>query len=133
MLVAIGPFLGGNVLLVAHGASLETCSRQLCREEVPSQNDFYRILHATPYLANVRLKETDKDDGWYRVGSAVLPLQHSSNSAYNFRVTIASSIDWTHNLIVFSTFPDSPDKRESGIELKIDGRLISCDQMAASI
>ena len=43
-----------NVVFVAHGASLDTCTRQITGAEPRSQSDFYDVLHNTPYLCELK-------------------------------------------------------------------------------
>ncbi|KAH7703823.1 Protein T07F12.1, partial [Aphelenchoides avenae] len=72
----------GNVLLVAHGASLDTCTRQICGNAPRSGDSFFDILQQTPYLSTVEASETS-NGRFELVGSAVPSLAHSSNSAYD--------------------------------------------------
>jgi ubiquitin-associated SH3 domain-containing protein len=72
----------GNILLVAHGASLDTCTRQLSGKPPRSGDSFFDILQRTPYLSTVEAEETAS--GHFEIlGSPVPSLAHSANSAYD--------------------------------------------------
>jgi len=74
------------ILLVAHGASLDTCTRQVCGGAPRSQQDFYAILHQTPYLAMAAAAE-DVGSRTFRVTEPpILPFQHQGNASYDWRL-----------------------------------------------
>lgn len=75
----------GNLLFVAHGASLDTCTRQLCGDVPRSNEEFFEIVQKTPYLSSIEARQSGADQ-WEIVGSPVPPLAHSANSAYESQV-----------------------------------------------
>ncbi|KJH40640.1 phosphoglycerate mutase family protein [Dictyocaulus viviparus] len=80
----------GTVLLVAHGASLDTCTRQLCGADPRSIEQFFYLLQNTPYLACVGVTEVQSQ--WKITDSPIAPLTHSMNASYNPKqLTISSS------------------------------------------
>lgn len=75
-------FISGSVLLVAHGASLDTCTRQICGNAPRSGDSFFDILQQTPYLSTAEAAETS-NGRFELLGSPVPSLAHSANSAYD--------------------------------------------------
>ncbi|VDM43090.1 unnamed protein product [Toxocara canis] len=72
----------GTVLIVAHAASLDTLTRQLCGGLPRSQEDFFYCLQQTPYLACCQIVE-QPSKLWKVAGSPIPPLTHASNTSYN--------------------------------------------------
>uniref|UniRef100_A0AC34Q1U8 Phosphoglycerate mutase n=1 Tax=Panagrolaimus sp. JU765 TaxID=591449 RepID=A0AC34Q1U8_9BILA len=73
-----------SILFVAHGSSLDACTRLIVGGQPRSNNDFYDILQKTPYLSTIQLDEYDKK--CEIVGSPVPPLKHSVNNEYDHRI-----------------------------------------------
>jgi len=90
----------GTIMLVAHGCSLDACTRQLCGGEPLETSDFYRILHRTPYLACAQAEELIPKK-WRVTGSPILPLQHQPNASYDWKVI--------ESIIVAPATPSSND------------------------
>uniref|UniRef100_A0A1I8A4H2 Protein UBASH3A-like protein n=1 Tax=Steinernema glaseri TaxID=37863 RepID=A0A1I8A4H2_9BILA len=72
----------GTILLVAHGASLDTLTRGLYGAPPRSNDEFFFILQHTPYLACTEARESS-DGHWRVVGSPIPPLHHAANAAYD--------------------------------------------------
>ena len=69
---------------MAHGSSLDACTRMAIGGQPRNNNDFYDILQRTPYLSTIQLNEYDKK---YEIaGSPILPLKHSVNSEYDHQI-----------------------------------------------
>ena len=79
--------------MVAHGASLETLTRQLCGFAIRNQQEFYSILHQTPYLATAAAGEDPLSNKWSLVDPPILPFQHQNNCSYNWRVLTVKLLD----------------------------------------
>jgi len=78
-------FQGGNVLIVAHGLNLDSCTRQLVGQPPRSQVGFHEILHKIPYCAMSVVQEaTVVRDTWYLIEPPVLPFAHTNNPKYNW-------------------------------------------------
>uniref|UniRef100_A0A7E4VL94 Protein UBASH3A-like protein n=1 Tax=Panagrellus redivivus TaxID=6233 RepID=A0A7E4VL94_PANRE len=73
-----------TILFVAHGSSLDACSRMLTGGQTRSVNDFYDILQRTPYLSTLQINEVDKR--YDIVGSPIPPLKHSVNNEYDHQI-----------------------------------------------
>ncbi|MFH4974478.1 hypothetical protein AB6A40_001187 [Gnathostoma spinigerum] len=72
----------GTILIVAHGASLETLTRQLCNRLPRRQEEFLYCLRQTPYLACSQVSELINKN-WKIEGSPIPPLSHTSNTSYD--------------------------------------------------
>ncbi|CAL2049990.1 unnamed protein product [Caenorhabditis brenneri] len=77
----LAEFPEGNILIVAHGASLEACTRQLVGGDIRSTDDFYYLLHNTPYLACVELNS--REGLWRLVGSPIPSFSHTFNRTFD--------------------------------------------------
>ncbi|CAD6185102.1 unnamed protein product [Caenorhabditis auriculariae] len=85
----------GNILIVAHGASLETCTRMLCGGAIRPAEDFYYLLQNTPYLACIEMTDQEPENsatssrsqyppqGWTITGSPIPTFTHAFNTAYD--------------------------------------------------
>jgi len=93
-------------MLIAHGASLDTCTRQLLGHEPRSQAEFYDVLHSTPYLgqswapvlsrnckcvlfsrpAIAACKKQTNGKQWSLEDPPILPFRHQSNNAYDWKI-----------------------------------------------
>ena len=90
----------GNVLLVAHASSLDTCTRQLTGESIRSPADFLSLIKGVPYCGVSMAKQesgrkqsgsdasgTNNSDTLFTiVKPPVLTLQHSMNQKYNWKI-----------------------------------------------
>ncbi|KAE9553870.1 hypothetical protein FO519_002911 [Halicephalobus sp. NKZ332] len=73
-----------TILFVAHGSSLDACTRLAVGGQPRNNNDFYDILQRTPYLSTIQLNEYEKK---YEIaGSPIPPLKHSINNEYDHQV-----------------------------------------------
>ncbi|PIC18242.1 hypothetical protein B9Z55_024204 [Caenorhabditis nigoni] len=77
----LAEFPEGNILIVAHGASLETCTRQLVGGDIRSTDDFYYLLQNTPYLSCVEL--SSREGLWRLVGSPIPSFSHTYNRTFD--------------------------------------------------
>lgn len=74
-----------TIAFVAHGASLDTCTRQLSNLAPRNEKDFYSILHQTPYLALANCREDAKTKQWQLCDPPIYPFQHQGNAPYDWR------------------------------------------------
>ena len=56
----------GNIMLVGHAPSLESCTRQLCGGNVKSQEEFAEITRKIPFLSIVNC-EKDLANGQWKI------------------------------------------------------------------
>ncbi|PAV64201.1 hypothetical protein WR25_22023 [Diploscapter pachys] len=80
----------GNVMVVAHGASLDTCTRQLTGGMPRMSDEFYYLLQNTPYLASTQIVE--KYDGSFQhATNSIQTLTHGDNYPYDAQELQASN------------------------------------------
>ena len=60
---------GGNVLLVGHAATLDTCSRQLVGREPRNVNELMAIVRKVPYCSVAMLEEVVEEEDLSLMGS----------------------------------------------------------------
>ncbi|CAI5455446.1 unnamed protein product [Caenorhabditis angaria] len=73
----------GNILIVAHGASLETCTRQLVGGEIRNSDDFYYLVQNTPYLACIEISGGSRNGSWNLSGSPIPSFSHTYNRPFD--------------------------------------------------
>ncbi|XP_063991645.1 ecdysteroid-phosphate phosphatase [Diachasmimorpha longicaudata] len=76
----------GNILIVAHAASLAACTRQLTGGRIPSAAEVTRLVQRVPYLACLTAQE--EIDGWQLHPPPFPPITHSSNSRFDWKILI---------------------------------------------
>ncbi|CAG0914404.1 unnamed protein product, partial [Notodromas monacha] len=74
---------GGNILIVAHAASLDSCLRQLTGLAPRGPQDVSRIVHSIPYCAMSVVKEKcgDREDSPVDLKTEIKGSEHSEKSA----------------------------------------------------
>ena len=81
----------GNILLVAHASTLDTCTRQMTGCPVRTAGDFLSLIKGIPYcgVSMIQQKkstvEGDEQDSWKLVKPPILTLQHSINQKYEWK------------------------------------------------
>ncbi|KZC13855.1 Ubiquitin-associated and SH3 domain-containing protein B [Dufourea novaeangliae] len=76
----------GNILIVAHAASLTACTRQLTGGEVPPAAEVTRLVQRVPYLACLAAREGL--DGWQLHPPPFPPITHTSNTRFDWKVLL---------------------------------------------
>ncbi|KAH9369001.1 hypothetical protein HPB48_002653 [Haemaphysalis longicornis] len=86
---------GGNVLLVGHAATLETCTRQLTGRKPRSAAELVQLVHKIPYCGLCVAQEVVGSDAaggdgasaasWALVAPPIPPLTHSANARFDWR------------------------------------------------
>lgn len=82
----------GNVLIVAHAASLDTCTRELTGEVLPrAPNDFLKMIRGIPYcgVSMIQQESSDQSSPWVLTKPPIRTLQHSSNQRYDWRTLLS--------------------------------------------
>lgn len=75
------------MLLVAHAASLDVCSRQLVGHPERGHVDFHNILHKIPYCSVAVAQEgIHVREAWYLIEPPILPFAHTNNPKYNWTI-----------------------------------------------
>ncbi|KAG6801572.1 protein UBASH3A [Apis mellifera caucasica] len=76
----------GNILIVAHAASLAACTRQLTGGRVPPASEVTRLAQRVPYLACLTARE--ELDGWQLHPPPFPPITHTSNTRFDWKVLL---------------------------------------------
>lgn len=74
----------GNILIVAHAASLAACTRQLTGGRIPPAAEVTRLVQRVPYLACLTARQDI--DGWQLHPPPFPPITHTSNSRFDWKV-----------------------------------------------
>ncbi|XP_076243229.1 ecdysteroid phosphate phosphatase isoform X2 [Calliopsis andreniformis] len=74
----------GNILIVAHAASLTACTRQLTGGRVPPAAEVTRLVQRVPYLACLTAREGL--NGWQLHPPPFPPITHTSNTRFDWKV-----------------------------------------------
>ena len=74
----------GNILIVAHAASLAACTRQLTGGRVPPAAEVTKLVQRVPYLACLTAREGL--DGWQVHPPPFPPITHTSNTRFDWKV-----------------------------------------------
>ncbi|XP_011161275.1 protein UBASH3A homolog [Solenopsis invicta] len=74
----------GNILIVAHAASLAACTRQLTGGRIPPAAEITRLVQRVPYLACLTARQDI--DGWQLHPPPFPPITHTSNSRFDWKV-----------------------------------------------
>lgn len=74
----------GNILIVAHAASLGACTRQLSGGKVPSAAEVTRLVQRVPYLACLTARQDI--NGWQLYPPPFPPITHSSNNRFDWKM-----------------------------------------------
>ncbi|KAH7945652.1 hypothetical protein HPB49_013562 [Dermacentor silvarum] len=93
---------GGNVLLVGHAATLETCTRQLTGRKPRSATELVQLVHKIPYCGLCVAQEVPNcgpqataegaagGTGWALVAPPIPPLTHSANTRFDWRCMLST-------------------------------------------
>ncbi|KAL1501869.1 hypothetical protein ABEB36_007112 [Hypothenemus hampei] len=76
----------GNILLVGHTATLETCSRELIGKTARSGSELVKMIQKIPYCSLIEVR--GGGDKWEIVEPPCLPLTHSTNQRFDWKVLL---------------------------------------------
>ncbi|XP_030750687.1 protein UBASH3A homolog isoform X2 [Sitophilus oryzae] len=76
----------GNVLLVGHTATLDTCSRELIGKKPRSGSEMTKVIQKIPYCSMALVR--GKEDKWELHEPPCLPLTHSVNQRFDWKVLL---------------------------------------------
>lgn len=77
-------FKGGNLFLVAHAATLDTCTRQLVGELPRPTNELRQVIHKIPYCSLITVEFINNE--WKFVEPVCLPVTHSKNPRFEWNI-----------------------------------------------
>lgn len=76
----------GNVLFVAHAASIDTCTRQLTGKPPRNEQDLVSFVLDIPYCGISAAEESPATKEWSLVKPPILTLQHTANQRYDWKL-----------------------------------------------
>uniref|UniRef100_A0A1B0BXK9 Protein UBASH3A homolog n=1 Tax=Glossina palpalis gambiensis TaxID=67801 RepID=A0A1B0BXK9_9MUSC len=78
----------GNIFIVAHATTLDTCTRQLIGEAPRNTNELRQVIHKIPYCSLANVEEIDGQ--WKLVEPDCLPVTHSKNPRFEWNALTAT-------------------------------------------
>ena len=82
---------GGNVLVVAHAASLDVCTRQVAGGAARSQDEMVRIAQRIPYCGLTVIEEDQKGE-WRLIQPPIPSLSHGPNGRFDWRMLLPKEV-----------------------------------------
>lgn len=74
---------GGNILVVAHAPSLDSCTRQLVGRQPRTQSEMHEVLTKIPYCSvAVCQQDLNITDKWHLIEPPIMTFAHTSNPKY---------------------------------------------------
>lgn len=77
-------FSAGNVMLIGHAATLDTCTRELTSNEKRSNIDMGFLMQQIPYASLVSV-EFD-NNSWNLIQPPCYPVTHTKNTRFDWKV-----------------------------------------------
>lgn len=74
----------GNILLVGHSATLETCSHELVGKKPRLANEMTKLIQKIPYCSFLQLD--CKGTKWTIVDPPCTPITHSNNPRFDWKI-----------------------------------------------
>jgi ubiquitin-associated and SH3 domain-containing protein len=74
----------GDILIVAHGANLDTCTRQLTGKLPRTRNDFLTFVRKVPFLGSSAMQQ--KGENFYLIDPPCLTLTHTSCAKFDWKI-----------------------------------------------
>lgn len=76
------PFMG-NVLIVGHAITLDTCTRSVIGKEERLPADVNKLMYKIPYCSLVKIQEID-NDSWALVDVPLSQITHTNNQRFDW-------------------------------------------------
>ncbi|XP_055586453.1 ecdysteroid-phosphate phosphatase isoform X2 [Uranotaenia lowii] len=76
----------GNILIVGHATTLDTCTRHIVGEKLRSTNDMSRIMQKVPYCSMAVIESEDGLTGWRLVEPPCDPVTHTNNNRFDWKI-----------------------------------------------
>ncbi|KAL1379908.1 hypothetical protein pipiens_014571 [Culex pipiens pipiens] len=76
----------GNILIVGHATTLDTCTRHIVGEKLRSTNDMSRIMQKVPYCSMAVIESADGLTGWRLVEPPCDPITHTNNNRFDWKI-----------------------------------------------
>ncbi|XP_053690027.1 protein UBASH3A homolog [Sabethes cyaneus] len=78
----------GNILLVGHATTLDTCTRHVVGEKLRSTNDMSRIMQKVPYCSMAVMESENGTAGWNLVEPPCDPVTHTNNNRFDWKILL---------------------------------------------
>ncbi|KAJ8947295.1 hypothetical protein NQ318_014193 [Aromia moschata] len=82
----LSSYPNGNLLLVGHAATLETCAHELVGRKPRLANEMTKIIQKVPYCSLIQL--TRVENKWEIVEPPCTPITHSTNQRFDWKVLL---------------------------------------------
>ncbi|XP_062560946.1 ecdysteroid-phosphate phosphatase isoform X1 [Armigeres subalbatus] len=76
----------GNILIVGHATTLDTCTRYIIGEKLRSTNDMSRIMQKVPYCSMAVIESEDGLGDWKLVDPPCDPVTHTNNNRFDWKI-----------------------------------------------
>nr|XP_029708278.1 protein UBASH3A homolog isoform X2 [Aedes albopictus] len=76
----------GNILIVGHATTLDTCTRHIVGEKLRSTNDMSRIMQKVPYCSMAVIESEDGLGDWRLVEPPCDPVTHTNNNRFDWKI-----------------------------------------------
>ncbi|XP_021693348.1 protein UBASH3A homolog isoform X1 [Aedes aegypti] len=76
----------GNILIVGHATTLDTCTRHIVGEKLRSTNDMSRIMQKVPYCSMAVIESEDGLGDWKLVEPPCDPVTHTNNNRFDWKI-----------------------------------------------
>lgn len=76
----------GNVLVVAHATTLDTCTRQLIGSPIRSLSNMSRLMQKIPYLSSSAMEKEEDSENYKLVPPPCMSLTHNSSQKFNWKM-----------------------------------------------
>ncbi|XP_055524218.1 ecdysteroid-phosphate phosphatase isoform X2 [Wyeomyia smithii] len=78
----------GNILLVGHATTLDTCTRNIVGEKLRSTNDMSRIMQKVPYCSMAVMESETGTANWKLVEPPCDPVTHTNNNRFDWKILL---------------------------------------------
>lgn len=76
----------GNIFIVGHAATLDTCSRELTGHPVRTHADMTRVMQKVTYCSLVLVEQQQPQGNWQLTDPPCYPLTHNKNTRFDWKV-----------------------------------------------
>ncbi|XP_055627724.1 ecdysteroid-phosphate phosphatase isoform X2 [Toxorhynchites rutilus septentrionalis] len=75
----------GNILIVGHATTLDTCTRHIVGEKLRSTSDMSRIMQKVPYCSMAVIESADGIGDWKLIDPPCEPITHTNNNRFDWK------------------------------------------------
>ncbi|XP_037030338.1 protein UBASH3A homolog isoform X1 [Bradysia coprophila] len=74
----------GNVLMVGHACTLDSCSRLLIGRNARTQEELSHLLQKVPYCSTIVIEQSPSDNEWHLKDPCCFPVTHNKNTRFDW-------------------------------------------------